>query len=138
SLAEDRRFNLIAYSSEVRPWGKTLEQATPGAKKKAVRFIDGLKAQGVTFTDLALAEAIADPRVDTIYLITDGAPTHVGSRGRDLPEDASRLMKRILLETRSVNYLRGIRIFTLGFEGAEEAFLKRLAAEHEGIYVRIE
>ena len=36
-----------------------------------------------------------------------------------------------------LNFLRGVRIFTLGFEGAEENFLKKLAADNSGSYVRI-
>ena len=46
-------------------------------------------------------------------------------------------MRRILAETRAVNHLRGIRIFTLGFVDAEEEFLKKLAEENNGRYVRI-
>ena len=74
--------------------------------------------------------------MDTIYLITDGAPTHVGSQG-GIPSDAPELMKSILRRMKAMNFLRGVRIFTLGFRGAEEEFLKELSAAHSGKYVRI-
>lgn len=137
ALPEDRRFNVIAYSSEVTSWKETMSLASDSAKREAVEFVETLVAKGVTVTDDALYRAFADPTVDTVYLITDGAPTHMGSQGPDLPEDAPRLMKQILTDLKAANYLRQIRLFTLGFEGAEEAFLQRLADENFGKYTSI-
>jgi hypothetical protein len=137
-LSEDRNFNLIVYSTEVQKWQEMLVAADEKRRKSALEFIEALEADGITVTDLALGEALADPRIDTIYLITDGAPTHVGSQGPDLPPDAKELMARILAETKAMNHLRGVRIFTLGFEEAEEGFLEQLSAENGGRYVRID
>ena len=137
-LPEDKNFNIIAFSSEVSPWERLLVEAIEKKRKEALAYIAGLEATGITVTDEALQEALADPRIDTIYLITDGAPTHVGLTGPGLPPDSKNLMERILEETRAVNHLRGVRIFTLGFEGAEETFLKKLSEENGGRYVRIE
>ena len=137
-LSEDRNFNLIAFSTDVSPWQKVLVSADKKKRAAAKKFIDSLAAEGITVTDWALREALADPKIDTIYLITDGAPTHVGMRGRGLPPDSKELMKRIHDETQAVNHLRGVRIFTLGFEGAEEGFLEKLSEENGGRYVRIE
>ena len=136
-LGENKRFTVIAYSTEVQPWSPLLKQADKKNRSSAVQFVDSLKASGITVTDEALNIALSDPTLDTIYLVTDGAPTHMGSRGADLPPDAPELMRRILAETRAVNHLRGIRIFTLGFIDAEEEFLKKLAAENNGRYVQI-
>jgi len=33
-----------------------------------------------------------------------------------------------------LNFRRGVRIFTLGFPGAEEEFLRTLSQEHNGKY----
>ena len=137
-LGEDRRFNVIAYSSDVSCWSEMMVVADKKNRGRALRFVEELKAEGVTVTDDALREAFSDPKVDTIYLITDGAPTHLGLRGPGLPPDSRELMERILLETKAVNHLRGVRIFTLGFEGAEEGFLEKLSEENGGRYVRIE
>ncbi len=136
-LSDDRNFNVIAYSTEVQKWKGVL---VPGEKKNreaGVAFVEGLEAEGITVTDWALREALADPKVDTVYLITDGAPTHIGAQGRDLPPDARALMEQILMGTQAMNHFRGVRIFTLGFEGAEEGFLEKLSEENGGRYVRI-
>jgi von Willebrand factor type A domain len=136
-LGEDRSFNLIVYSTEVAKWQEMMVAADEKKRKSAVEFIEALEADGITVTDLALQEALADPKIDTIYLITDGAPTHVGLTGPGLPPDSKGLMERILAETKAMNHLRGVRIFTLGFEGAEEGFLEQLSGENGGRYVRI-
>ncbi|MHC4936162.1 MAG: vWA domain-containing protein [Planctomycetota bacterium] len=137
-LPEDKNFNIIAYSTDVLPWQKVLVEGVKKNREAAVGFVESLEAEGITVTDWALQEALLDPRVDTVYLITDGAPTHVGLTGPGLPRDARELMQRILEETRAINHLRGVRIFTLGFEGAEEGFLEKLSEENGGRYVRIE
>jgi uncharacterized protein with von Willebrand factor type A (vWA) domain len=121
----------------VNPWSAILLPASKKNRASASRFVSDLQATGITVTDEALHMALTDPTVDTIYLITDGAPTHIGSQGDQLPVDSRQLMKQILEETRARNYLRGVRIFTLGFIDAEEEFLEQLARENLGKYVRI-
>ncbi len=136
-LGEDKRFTVISYSSEIKAWSDVLVEATRKNRLSASAFIKSLKAQGVTVTDDALHLAFSDPTIDTIYLITDGAPTHIGSQGDRMPADARQLMQQILLETKARNHLRGVRIFTLGFIDAEEDFLRQLSGENLGKYVRI-
>ncbi|MCZ6794465.1 MAG: VWA domain-containing protein, partial [Planctomycetota bacterium] len=138
SLPEDVRFNVVAFSSDVTSWKPALVPASRGNKKRATSFVGGLEAEGITVTDMALEEAFGDLELDTVYLITDGAPTHVGSTGRGLPEDARELMELILERMKVLNFLRDVRIFSLGFQGAEEDFLKKLSREHGGRYVRID
>ena len=79
----------------------------------------------------------ADLTVDTIYLITDGAPTHLGSAGPGRPPDADELIGEIHKRVRYLNFLRGVRIFCLGFPEADEEFLKKLSKENSGTYVAI-
>ncbi len=136
-LGDDRRFTVISYSTSVTAWSEILLPASKKNRLSASQFVRDFKASGITVTDEALHMALTDPTVDTIYLITDGAPTHVGSQGDQLPVDSRHLMKQILEETRARNYLRGIRLFTLGFIDAEEEFLQQLAQENLGKYVRI-
>ena len=137
SLGDDKNFSIISYSSNVQRWSDVLLPATRENRRSAVGFIGAIQAQGITITDVALAQALSDPTVDTVYLITDGAPTHIGSQGNQMPPDAPQLMKQILENTRARNHLRGVRIFTLGFIGAEENFLDKLATQNHGRYVRI-
>ncbi len=139
ALPSDIHFNIIDYSSDVRSWKKGMVVASDSNKKAAVEYIDELKAEGITVTDMALEEAFADLNVDTIYLLTDGAPTHMSSAGpaSALPEDARQIIAEIHARTTELNFLRGVRIFTLGFLGAHEEFLKKLSAENAGSYVAI-
>lgn len=138
ALPDDKNFNIIIYSSKVTEWKGKLVPSTQDNKAEAVEFIEAIEAKGVTVTDDALARAFLDPVIDTVYLITDGAPTHIGFKlGEALPPDAKRLMRQIKADVKYWNYLRGVRIFTLGFEGAEEEFLKKLSQDHRGRYVRI-
>lgn len=138
SLPDDVRFNIITYSSEVHAWKKTMVPASGANKKSAAEHIAGLEANGITVTDMALEEAFTDLDVDTIYLVTDGAPTHMSSSTSSrLPEDAPELIRAIHERVEELNFLRGVRVFTLGFKGAEENFLKKLAADNQGRYVEI-
>lgn len=137
ALPSDVRFNIITFSSSVRPWQKSMVPATAARKESAREFIEDLKAEGITVTDHALEEAFSDLEVDTIYLITDGAPTHVGSRGPGKPPDSDAIIRAIHRRVEELNFLRGVRIFTLGFRGAEEEFLEKLSSDNWGRYVRI-
>lgn len=137
SLGSDIHFNIISFDSTVRSWKPSMVPATDANKKSALDYIESMKAEGITVTDEALETAFSDLRVDTVYLITDGAPTHVGTTTAGMPPDAPQLIQEILERVRDLNFLRGVRIFTLGFIGAEEEFLKKLSAEHAGVYVPI-
>jgi len=138
SLMSGVSFNLITFASEVDVWKESVVPASDKNKKSAISYVRELEAEGVTVTDLALEAAFWNLELDTIYLITDGAPTHLGGSGSEVPEDTRQLIAKIHRRVRDLNFLRGVRIFTLGFEGAEEKFLKKLAADNSGTYARIE
>jgi hypothetical protein len=138
ALPRDVRFNLISFSSDVYPWKDAGVQATEKNKKKAETYISDLRAEGITVTDMALEEAFGNLDVDTIYLVTDGAPTHVGMRGPGMPPDSASIIREIHERTKEINFLREVRIFTLGFKGAKEDFLKKLSKDNGGRYVAIE
>lgn len=137
SLPSDVNFNIVNFDSTVRSWKPSMVPATDANKKGAVEYVEGMKAEGITVTDEALEAAFADLEVDTIYLLTDGAPTHVGTGGPGMPPDSADLIREIHERVQDLNFLRGVRVFTLGFIGAEEEFLKKLAADNAGVYVPI-
>jgi len=83
ALPADTEFNLIPYTRDPIPWADELVVARPQEVRKAVNFFEGCNARGPgNFFDAALL-ALADPRVDTIVALTDGAPT--GGRRWNLP-----------------------------------------------------
>jgi hypothetical protein len=75
ALAPDTLFNVIPYTNEPIPWEKALVTATPANVKRALEFFTKCKASGKgNFWDAAML-ALEDPKVDTILVLTDGAPT---------------------------------------------------------------
>ena len=114
-LPRSARFNVIAYSNRVFSWQKTLQPATRAKLASAVAFVNGLKANEATHTDDALEHAFKDLRIDTIILLSDGAPVKRGKGTRD--DRSSGLIDEILTWVRNVNAGRRVRIDTFGFRG---------------------
>lgn len=75
ALPETARFNVIPYTNDPFPWEKKVQIATPANVAKALKFFTSCKASGKgNFWDAAML-ALEDPDVDTILVLTDGAPT---------------------------------------------------------------
>jgi len=75
ALPPTARFNVIPYTSVPIPWEKKLQPATPANVGKALKSFTNCTATGKgNFWDAATL-ALADPEVDTILVLTDGAPT---------------------------------------------------------------
>ncbi len=149
-LATDAHFNVIAFHDSVRRFQKQMVPATGEWKGAAAQFVSKLDANSATHTDEALEAALSDPNVDTILLLSDGAPMRTDGAKADT------LIPRILKRVRHLNRLRRVLISTFGFEGRSEwppgskyagqpredpgpmvEFLKRLAAENGGTYTPI-
>ncbi len=146
-LRTNSRFNIISYSDQLQNFNeKGIVPASGTWKKKAVQFADGLKANGFTHTDEAMRAAFQDKSIDTIMLLSDGAPVHDGSQENLIP--------RILDDVRKMNRVRKVKIYTFGFDGpgvtppnskqppnANPAplveFLTRLAEDNGGTYTSI-
>ena len=135
NMPNDVKFNIIAFSDEIRKWRPGLTRATESAKRKAIEWVKKLEAEGLTHTDEAIEEAFKDRQVNTIVLLTDGAPTHIGGDAKPEwggHEDSKALIAQILAWVRKHNRLRKITIHCLGFEEANFEFLKQLARENNG------
>ncbi len=118
SLPKSANFNIVAYSNRVFTWQKTLQPTTRGSVQSALKFVRNLKPIEATHTDDALKTAFRDLRVDTIVLLSDGAPTKRGKGTRD--DLSSGLIREILAWVRDANAGRRIRIDTFGFRGVGE------------------
>ena len=108
-LPSDARFNVIAFSDGATPWRRGLQKAASSTVKSAARFVGGFRAKNATHTDDALKKAFEDPNVDTVILLTDGAPFQQG--------DTSSLVRieKTLQWVKNHNRARKIRIDTFGF-----------------------
>ncbi|MFH1022484.1 MAG: VIT domain-containing protein [Planctomycetota bacterium] len=124
------RFNIIAFSSETRPFreGNTLLDATDDNRKAALAFIDGISAAGGTAIQEALEKALAPlgtaptaGRLSTVIFLTDGLPT-VGETD----------INKILAVTKDKNTARA-RLFVFGVgTDVNTDLLDKLAVDSRG------
>ncbi len=135
-LTKDTYFNIVVFADEVQTFFKGLERANDGRIKKAIKNLEKLRSGGETNAYGALEAAFADPEVDTIYLLSDGAPT-VGAQS---------IPTLIRMQVQEWNRDRRVIINCIGFfpgtaknQDKEEAreFLRTLAHENEGFYKEI-
>lgn len=130
-LPETTRFGILSFSHELRFWGgaSALRDATPSRRADALGWVSNLQAYGATRTDLALAQALTVPEVDTIYLLTDGRPRN--EYNQKISVDA------ILRMVKRENRFRRCRIHTISFLQVKSSrmkyFVKELAKQNDGV-----
>ena len=143
-------FTIYAFNDAVRKWRPSLVKATAEGKEEARKWVDLLEAGAWTNTHAALEEALrasaADPRnnmgedyamvADTVFLLTDGAPTTPAGRLEDVrgrPE-----WQRVLEAVRGWNREKRVAVHCVGVGSAINAeFLNALARENGGRFVRV-
>jgi HEAT repeat protein len=75
ALGQDDHFNLIPYTSQPIPWKKQLLPAKAANVAKALAWFEGRKDSGKgNFWDAAML-AMEDDGIDSIIVLTDGAPS---------------------------------------------------------------
>jgi HEAT repeat protein len=74
-LGANAEFNLIAFGDAAVPFEKALVVNNAANVKRATSFLKDCKAAGKSNLWDALLLAFADPKVDSILVITDGEPT---------------------------------------------------------------
>ena len=122
--AEDRA-NLMLFTSDPRPWRGGLQPMTRSNRRRLTSFLRARRPEGGTNLYDAVARALVQPNVDTLFVLSDGQPVQ-GSYVK--PED-------ILREIRRLNVTRRVAIHCIAV-GHDSPLLRQLAAENEGQYVR--
>ncbi|MCP3920618.1 MAG: VWA domain-containing protein [bacterium] len=125
AMPDGRLFNLIFFETEVRALAKKLVKMKKAHRQKSLRFIREQYALGATALYPALELAFSDPLVDTIYLISDGAPTE-----GEITDIAA-----IREEVRRWNASRRVRIHGITI-GQDSTLLRWLTSDTGGRYVR--
>ncbi len=74
-LTPSTKFNVIPYTKDPIPWQKALVAATPDNVTKALDFFEKCKESGKGNVWDAIELAASDAEVDTLIVVTDGAPT---------------------------------------------------------------
>ncbi len=137
ALGVKAKFNIIAYNSTVISFKKKLVKVSSKSKKKASKFVSGLQANNLTHTDDALEAAFKDMAVNTIILLSDGAPFKGGNQA-----SINGLISKIEKRVKELNRIRKVKLHTFGFtdaSGQDELanFLKRLAKDNDGKFTPI-
>ncbi|MCW8128887.1 MAG: VWA domain-containing protein [Planctomycetota bacterium] len=148
-------FNIILFSGNVRRWNKQqpLVPANAMTKKAACQFLDEARPGGGTQTMSAMEEALREVAfingVETIFLITDGAPQpmlHSDVKTvAELPRGNEAIKRRIGW----INQVLKVRVHTIGIytraagdpaeQGVEsmKAFLEGIAKKNDGVYKEV-
>ncbi|MEO0650906.1 MAG: hypothetical protein AAFZ65_09515 [Planctomycetota bacterium] len=74
-LPDSVRFNLIPYATQPDPWEDHVVDATPRNVTRALEWFEGNRLSGRGAAWEAIELALEDPEVDTVVLLSDGAPT---------------------------------------------------------------
>jgi len=75
ALPPTARFDLVPYSKHPAPWKGELVDASPKNVEKAVKAFRSCGLKGVGDLWGALESVLVDPEVDTVVILTDGAPS---------------------------------------------------------------
>ena len=134
------RFNLVFFSTKVRPWKKNLVAASGGMKNSAEGAIMSQPPDGETNIHGALKAALGlhnkpsltpslDNIPDTVFFLTDGSPT----RGEitATPE--------LLGWFRNINRFGKIKLHIVAFGtlGVDLGFLRQLAEAGDGDFIHV-
>ncbi|MFT4709862.1 MAG: hypothetical protein ACI8Q9_000988 [Planctomycetota bacterium] len=122
-LADEMLFNMIFFSGDAKPWKKKLTEMDKSTRAASLKHVSRQGAGGGTAVYDALALAFEDDRVDTIYLLTDGAP----SAGTIVDPD------RIAQAIQRINSTRMVQINCISI-GSQSQLLRTLAADSGGTY----
>ena len=160
-LDEKTFFNVILFSGGVRRWQKApVVQATAANKKEALAFLDNARPGGATMTMTAVEEALWEctypPGIETIYLLTDGAPTPMAHTPVIKKDDFGTSCEAIRRRIRFINQTLKVRIHTIGVYTTSptdpkpppgllepdpdtmKAFLENVAADNDGVYKEVQ
>lgn len=126
AMDERYRFGMVLFPMDKYP-SRGIEPATDEFKEKAARFIDRMSASGGTpvsdAVEYAFEKVVVEHNVDTIYLLSDGAPD-------DPPEEV-----RLLIQ--GFNEMALTRIHTISIGEASE-FLQNVALDNGGKYAEVQ
>lgn len=158
-LPKGSKFGIVAYSAPkpgqtklpkgkfppeinkfhwLRVWKQKLAPVNKKSVGSALKFVQRLYADGLTYTLRGIEAAFEVPEVDTIVLLSDGAPNDIDANSHQplkVPE--------ILAEVSKLNRKRRLVINTFGIlppgqsTGNLAKFLKDLAEQNGGTFTEV-
>ena len=116
------RANVVFFGTGSFQWRSRLVPLNKSNRRALDRYLTGVDARGGTDMYDALAYALKDKDVETIYLLSDGNPTGRFSR-----------LSEMLSEIGKLNRVQRVRIHTISL-GYESRLLRELAKRNDGKY----
>ncbi len=124
-LKNRARVNVILFHTTIHPWKPTLQRLSGGNRSALERHLTSKKPTGGTNLYDGLELALRMPDVDTIFLLSDGAP---GAGKYVATPDILRAVRR-------ENQTRRIAIHCVSI-GMDSDLMKKIARENGGRYAR--
>ena len=124
-VADGVLFNVIPFANGARPLTDGLAPMEEVAREEALAYVEILREAGGTNIYDSLSAAFEDERVDTIYLLSDGAPS-----AGELTD-----VMALRAEVERWNSTRGILIHAIAV-GQDHPLLKGLAGDSGGRCVK--
>ncbi len=127
ALSPETRYNVVTFSNGARAMHKKLVEANPKNVEQTTKKVAKLRADGGTNLFGGVVEVLKANELDTIVVLSDGAPT-LGTFTR--PADLERVLGALCRQ-------RGVRLHAIAV-GAQQNLLQRLAEATGGEYRRIQ
>jgi hypothetical protein len=139
-LGPKDQFDVVAFSDQIHPYAPGLRAAAPMEVANAQEFVRQLVPANCTNIHDAMQEAFRlagrgafdkwyASGVDTIFLLTDGAPT--------TPDNTPDSTDAVLEAVRQWNPAKRVVIHTIGIgKDINDVFLKQLSVENGGRFVQ--
>lgn len=134
-LQDGKSFNIVGFDTFTADFntnvlngnGETLARMEPIARAKAMAFVRDMKPGGLTNLSGALKTAFGYGDVDTVFLLSDGAPEGGGITDHE----------ELLRAVRRWNRLSKIKINVIGFDLDETTrlLMEQLADQNFGVFV---
>jgi HEAT repeat protein len=124
-LSPKTRVNVILFESSIHAWQKRLVRLSKGSRTAIGKHLRAQRPTGGTNLYDGLEMALLTPDVDTIYLLSDGAP----GQGKFVKHED------IVREIANLNRTKRIAIHCVAV-GFDSPLLKELAARNHGQYVK--
>jgi len=121
-LPDKTRMNVVFFGTGAFEWRSRLAPLSRSTRRGLDKFLGSIDARGGTDMYDALALALSDDDVETIFLLSDGNPTGRHARLQDM-----------LREVAKLNHVKRVQIHTIAI-GYGSLLLRKLAEANGGTY----
>jgi len=138
SFDENIEFNVLPYADRVSAWKGGLQKASRQVIGEAIQYVNQFHAYGGTNAYDALQAAFKTPGVQTIYFLTDGAPS-VGPKTNPtaIVDEVKKWHQAAPgVKINSIAFLMGT--FSADNKPLSRSFMKDLADVTSGVYRSLE